>query len=147
MGGVRLGGRKIYTLAYADDVVLLAEKEEKISSMMERLEGYLERKKLELNTGKTKIMRFRKGGGRTARKIWKWKTIEEVKEFRYLGYVLQKNGGQEVHIKNRIKRATTVMGQVWGIGKRKFGREWGKKLWLFDRLVWMVVGYGRKERV
>lgn len=64
-----------------------------------------------------------------------------------MGYVLQKNGGQEVHIKNRIKRATTVMGQVWGIGKRKFRREWGKKLWLFDRLVWMVVGYGRKERV
>lgn len=45
--GVRLGGRKIYTLTYADDVVLLAEKEEKIRNMMERLEGYLERKKLD----------------------------------------------------------------------------------------------------
>lgn len=39
---MRLGGRKIYTLAYADDVVLLVEKEEEMRSMMERLEGYLE---------------------------------------------------------------------------------------------------------
>lgn len=59
--GVRLGGRKIYTLAYEDDVVLLAEKEEEMRSMMERLEGYFERKKLELNAGKIKIVRFRKG--------------------------------------------------------------------------------------
>lgn len=53
-GEVRLGER-IYSLAYADDVVLMAEKEEELRSMMERLEGYLERKKLELNPNKTKI--------------------------------------------------------------------------------------------
>lgn len=40
---------------------MLAEKEEEMRSMMERLEGYLERKKLELNAGKIKIVRFRKG--------------------------------------------------------------------------------------
>lgn len=34
------------------------------------------------------------------------------------------------------------MGQVWGIGKRRYGRDWKKRLWLFDRLVWTVVGYG-----
>lgn len=99
-------------------------------SMMERLEGYLERKKLELNAGKTKIVRFRKGGGRMAKKTWKWKgkMIEEVKKFKYLRYVLQRNGRQEAHIKDRIKRAAAMMGQIWGIGKRRFGREWGKRL-------------------
>lgn len=44
-----------------------------------------------------------------------------------MGYVLQKNRGQEAYIKDRIKRATAVMGQVWGIGKRKFGRV-GEKI-------------------
>lgn len=65
-----------------------------------------------------------------AKKKWKWKgkTIEEVKEFKYLGYVLQRNGGQEAHIKDRVKRAAAAMGQIWGIGKRRFGREWGKRL-------------------
>lgn len=42
-----------------DDIVLLAEEEDEMRSMMGRLEGYLGRKGLELNTGKTKIMRFR----------------------------------------------------------------------------------------
>lgn len=46
-GGVRVGERKIYTLAYADDIVLLAEEEDRMRSMLERMEEYLERKKLE----------------------------------------------------------------------------------------------------
>lgn len=53
----------MYTLTYADDIVLLAEDEEGMRNMIERLEGYMERKKLEVNTEKTKIMRFRRGGG------------------------------------------------------------------------------------
>jgi len=48
----------------ADDLVLMADKEEEMRSMIERLEKYLEGKGLELNIGKTKIIRFRKGGGR-----------------------------------------------------------------------------------
>ena len=34
------------------------------------------------------------------------------------------------------------MGQVWGIGKRRVGKDWGKRVWLFDRLVWSVISYG-----
>ena len=140
-GGIKIGGKKIYTLAYADDMVLMAEKEEEMKSMIERLEKYLEEKKLELNVGKTKILRFRRGGGRMRRWEWRWKgkEMEEVKEFTYLGYKMQRNGGQEGHIKERIKKAAAVMGQVWGIGKRRFGKDWGRRLWLFDKLVWMIV--------
>lgn len=53
----------IYTLACADDMVLLVVNEEEMRSI-ERLKGYLERKRLELNTEKTKSMRFRKENGR-----------------------------------------------------------------------------------
>lgn len=53
----------MYTLSYADDMVLLEEKEEEMRSMVEKLPEYLEGKSLELNTSKTKVMRFRKGGG------------------------------------------------------------------------------------
>lgn len=54
----------MYTLAYADDVVLMAEYEGEMRSMLERLEEYLDRKGLVLNVQKMKVMRFRKGGGR-----------------------------------------------------------------------------------
>jgi len=57
-------------MAYADDLVLLAENEEEMRSMMERLEGYLERKNLVVNAEKTKIMRFRKGRGRVKKREW-----------------------------------------------------------------------------
>lgn len=127
-GGIKIKDRKIYTLAYTDDMVLLAEGEDEMRSMMERFEEYIRMKKLELNVEKTKIIRFRKGGGRKERRTWWWKgrKIEEVKEFRYLGYILQSNGGQEAQIKDRVKKAAAVMGQVWGIGKRRWG-ELGKE--------------------
>lgn len=67
-GGVKVGGERIYTLAYADDLVLLAGNGEEMRSMMERLEGYLERKRLELNGEKTKIMR---GGVRMENREWR----------------------------------------------------------------------------
>lgn len=57
----KLGEDRIYTVAYADDIALLVENKKEIKSMIERLEWYLEKKELELNTEKTKIMRFRKG--------------------------------------------------------------------------------------
>jgi len=63
----------MYLLAYADDIVLLAEDEKGIRSMIGRVENYMEKKRLELNVNKTKIMRFRKGGRRIGRRDWRWK--------------------------------------------------------------------------
>lgn len=48
-------------MTYADDMVLMAENKGEMKNITERLEGYLKRKDLKLNT---KIMEFRKGGGR-----------------------------------------------------------------------------------
>ncbi|KAL6420586.1 hypothetical protein ACFW04_014633 [Cataglyphis niger] len=112
--GVKLGGIKVYTLAYADNVVLIAEEEEGMRSMIGKLEGYLEKNGLELNVGKSKILRFRKGGERDKKVSWRWKgkVIEEVKEFSYLGYVMQRNGGQEAQIRDRLRKSAAVMGQV-----------------------------------
>lgn len=61
---MKVGGKRVYTLAYADDIVLLAEDEEGMRSMIGRFEEYLNKKRLELNANKTKIMRFRKKGSR-----------------------------------------------------------------------------------
>lgn len=39
-----MGEGKVYTLAYVDDVVLMAEKEQDMRTMLGRLEGYMEKK-------------------------------------------------------------------------------------------------------
>ncbi|XP_046142799.1 uncharacterized protein LOC123988066 [Osmia bicornis bicornis] len=143
-GGIKIGEKKIYTLAYADDVVLLAEEEGEMRAMMESLERYLDEKRLELNQEKSKIMRFRKEAGRWRKANWWWKgkKIEEVGQFKYLGYVFKRNGGSEAQIKDRMIKAGVVMRQVWGIGKRKFGKNWKRRIWLWDKLVWTVIAYG-----
>lgn len=52
--GVRLLGERVYTLSYADDMILLTKEEEEIKSIMEKLEEYLDRKGLELNAVRRK---------------------------------------------------------------------------------------------
>lgn len=95
-GGVRLKGKKVYTLVYADDVVLLAEEEEDMRAMMSRLKRYVREKRLEVNVGESKVMRFRRGGrGKKVRWRWEGREVEEVREYKYLGYIFQSNGGLE----------------------------------------------------
>ena len=31
-------------------------------------------------------------------------------------------------MKERVRKAAAVMGKVWGIGKRRFGNDWGKRV-------------------
>lgn len=90
---------------------MLADKEKEIRSMLDRLEKYLDKKRLELNVGKTKIIRFRKGGERLEKRCWRWKgkKIEKVKKFCYLGYTLQRSERQEAH-REKIKKAAAIMG-------------------------------------
>lgn len=51
------------------------------------------------------------------------KKIVEVKEFIYLGYVLQKNGGQAAHIRDRMRKVAAALKQVRGTEKRRFGKD------------------------
>lgn len=105
MEEVEIGGEKLKVLAYADDLVILAE-EEGIRWLLKRLERYRDEKGLEMNRqnyilGKTKIIRIRKGNGRKSKIKWEWKgrELEKIKEVSYLGYKLKRNGGQEAHVR------------------------------------------------
>lgn len=81
----RIEEGRIFSLTYADDMVLVAEDEEGMKAMIARLER-LDEKRLEVNE-KTKILIFKKGGGRRKKISWRWKNkvIEEVKKMKYLG--------------------------------------------------------------
>lgn len=89
-GRIMIGNERITTIEYADDVVLMADKEESLRAMLRSLEKYLNGKKLQLNVEESKVMIFKKGGRKEKGKEWWWKgkRLEEVKEFKYLGYVL-----------------------------------------------------------
>jgi hypothetical protein len=48
---VRLKGERVYSLAYADDMVLLAEEEE-MEAIIARFEKFIREKELVVNVGK-----------------------------------------------------------------------------------------------
>lgn len=145
MWRVKVKEEKVKVLGYADDLVILAKEEEEMRWLLKRFETYCDEKGLEVNTEKTKIIRFRRGGGRRSKLKWWWKgkELEEVKEVTDLGYKFKRSGGQG-HVNERVKKAMGVMEQVWGIEKRRFGRDWKRKMELFDWLVGSVVGFGAK---
>ena len=110
-GRIAVGGSRFWTLAYADDIVVIAREEEELRSMVKRLAKYFEEKKLTLNADKSKVMVFNKPRRKREKKEWVWKgeKIEELKEFIYLGFLLRKNGDIKGNVRERVKRATIIL--------------------------------------
>ena len=54
--GIKIAGRNINNLRYADDTTLMAESEEELKSLMMKMKEESEKAGLKLNTQKTKVM-------------------------------------------------------------------------------------------
>ena len=54
--GIKIAGRNINNLRYADDTTLMAESEEKLKSLLMKMKKESEKPGLKLNIQKTKIM-------------------------------------------------------------------------------------------
>ena len=78
--GIKIAGRNINNLRYADDTTLLAESEEKLKSLLMKMKGESGKVGLKLSIQKTKIM--------ASDPITSWKTygetVETVADFIYL---------------------------------------------------------------
>ena len=56
--GIKIAGRNINNLRYADDTTFKAESEEELKSLLMKVKQESEKAGLKLNTQKTKIMSF-----------------------------------------------------------------------------------------
>ena len=54
--GIKIAGRNINNLRYADDTILMAESEKELKSLLMKVKGESEKASLKLNIQKTKIM-------------------------------------------------------------------------------------------
>ena len=83
--GIKIAGRNINNLRYADDTTLKAESEEELKSLLMKVKEEGEKVGLKLNIQKTKIM--------TSGPITSWEidgeTVETVSDFIFLGSSLQ----------------------------------------------------------
>ena len=77
--GIKIAGRDINNLRYADDSTLMAESEEELKSLLMKVKDENEKVGLKLNIQKTKIMAF---GPITSWEI-DGETVETVSEFNF----------------------------------------------------------------
>ena len=54
--GIKIAGRNVSNLRYADDITLMGETEEELKSLLMKVKGKSEKVGLKLNIQKTKIM-------------------------------------------------------------------------------------------
>ena len=75
--GIKIAGRNMNNLSYADDTILMAESEEELKSLLMKVKEESEKVGLKLNIQKTKIMA---SGPITSRQI-DGETVETVADF------------------------------------------------------------------
>ena len=81
--GIKIAGRNINKLRYADDTTLMAESEERKSLLM-KVKEESEKVDLKLNIQKTKIM--------ASGPITSWQTVETVSDFIFGGSKITADG-------------------------------------------------------
>jgi hypothetical protein len=143
-GGVVVGREKVWSLAFADDMVIVAKSEREMKEMMRNLEKYVRKKKLEVNVEKTKMMVFSKRKRKNEESEWKWEEskIERVSEFKYLGYTFNERATVRAQVREVVRKANKAVGCVWGIGERMWGGEFGRRMMMFESMVESVLMYG-----
>ena len=92
--GIDIGLIKVFILLYADDIVIFSYSAEDLQNDLNYLELYCKRWKLKVNTSKTKIMEFRKGGilPRNLEFVFDNNILEIISKFKYLGVVFTAGG-------------------------------------------------------
>ena len=86
--GIKIAGRNINNLSYADDTTLMAESEEELKTLLMKMKEESEKVGLKLNIQKTKIM--------ASGPITSWQidgeTVETVADFIFLGSKITADG-------------------------------------------------------
>ena len=104
--GVKIAGRNINNLRYADDTTLMAESEEELKSLLTKMKEKSEKVGLKLNIQKTKIM--------ASGLITSWQIDgETVSDFIFLGSKITAESLQIVTAAMKLKDTYSLEGKLW----------------------------------
>ena len=110
--GIKIAGRNINSLRYADDTTLMAESEEELKSLLMKVKEENEKVGLKLNIQKTKIM--------ASGPITSWEIDgETVSVFIFLGFKITADGDCSHEIKRRLLLGRKVMTNLDSIFKSR----------------------------
>ena len=140
IGGIKFGGKCITNLRYADDTTLICGSREELLELLKRIKEASEERGLLLNAKKTKIMVLDRNS--TGEEFFiDGQQIEEVKQFDYLGSMINNNGDSTTEIKRRLAMARTTtqsMSKIW----KSRGLSTDLKVRLLRATVFSIATYG-----
>ena len=124
--GIKISGRNINNLRYADDTTLMAESEEELKSLLRKVKVESEKVGLKLNIQKTKIM--------ASGLITSWQidgeTVETVSDFiSGGGSKITADGDCSHEIKRRLLLGRKVMTNLGSVKKAERWRIDASELW------------------
>ena len=135
--GIKIAGRNINNLRYADDTTLMAESEEELKSLLMKVKVVSEKVGLKLNIQKMKIM--------ASSPITPWEidgqTVETVSDSILGGSKITADGDCSHEIKRRLLLGRKIMTNLDNIFKSR-DITWPTKVCLVKALVFPVVMYG-----
>ena len=135
--GIKIPGRNINNLKYADDTTLMAESEEKLKRVLIKLKEESEKVGLKLNIQKTKIM--------SSGPITSWQidgeTVETVAGFIFLGSKINADGDCSHKIKKCILLGRKAMTNLDSVLKSR-DITFSTKVHLVKAMVFPVIMYG-----
>ena len=135
--GINIARRNINNLRYADDITLMAEREEELKSILMKVKEENEKTGLKLNIQKTKIMAFNP--------ITSWQidgeTMDTVTDFIFLGSKITADGDCSHEVKRRLLLGRKVMTNLDSIFKSR-DITLLTKVCLVKAMVFPVVMYG-----
>ena len=135
--GIKIAGRNINNLRYADDTTLMAESEEEVKSLLMKVKEESEKVGLKLNIQKTKIM--------APGPITSWEidgeTVETGSDFIFGRSKITTDGDCSHEIKRRLLLGRKVMTNLDSIFKSR-DITLPTKVRLFKTMVFPVVMYG-----
>ena len=113
--GIKIAGRNINHLRYADDTTLIAESEEELKSLLMKVKEESEKVGLKLNIQKMKIM--------ASGPITSWhidgETVETVSDFTFLGSKITADGNCSHEINRHLLLGRKVMTNLHSIFKSR----------------------------
>ena len=113
--GIKIAGRNINNLRYADDTTLMVESEEELKRLLMKVKEESEKAGLKLNIQKMKIM----ASGPTTSWEIDGETVEMVSDFIFLGSKITADGGCSHELKRRLLLGRKVMTNLDSIFKRR----------------------------
>ena len=113
--GIKIAGRNINNLRYAEDIIFMAESEEELKSLLRKVKEESEKDGLKLNIQKTNIM--------ASGPITPWEidgeTVETVSDFIFLGSKITAGVDCSHEIKRRLLLGRKVMTNLGSIFKSR----------------------------